>query len=276
MSQDKPVLSREQIVGLKEALLGHHIPPCSQEQWRYVCDRAISDIDREVQRSTDFEKWYYEWLSQRQASRYPSPINAARAAWSAALERQGSGRWVPLEPTKEMLDAAKPAFATIDAWCAEMQLARGRKADWPDDDPPLKQAWRAMLAAAPQINEPPQVSSREQMPDAGQRPASGSPDISALVRNMQVEADECDKEGAHYTARLLRAAVDDLHALEVERDELKHDIARHLAICSEKDRDLDQMRELLREALDGWEEYADYDDFNKRKERIAEIRKKAL
>jgi len=60
---------------------------------------------------------------------------------------------VPKEPTEAMLSASRPAFRTIDDWCAEMQLVRGRKPDWPENDPPLKQAWRAMLQAAP---EPPQ------------------------------------------------------------------------------------------------------------------------
>ena len=67
----------------------------------------------------------------------------------AALRQPSSNQvLVPREPTQAMMEAAKPAFKQIDAWCAEMQLARGRKAEWSDDDPPLKQAWRAMLSAA--------------------------------------------------------------------------------------------------------------------------------
>ena len=58
---------------------------------------------------------------------------------------------VPMELTKEMLDAAAalPSFRLINDWLAEMQIARGRAVNWTTDDPPLKQAWRAMLSAAP-------------------------------------------------------------------------------------------------------------------------------
>jgi hypothetical protein len=41
---------------------------------------------------------------------------------------------VPREPTDAMMKAANPAFATVNA-------------DWSENDPPLKQAWRLMIAA---------------------------------------------------------------------------------------------------------------------------------
>lgn len=56
---------------------------------------------------------------------------------------------VPKEPTQAMIEAASPAFTLINSWCAEMQVVRGRKADWTSENPPLKQAWRLMMSAAP-------------------------------------------------------------------------------------------------------------------------------
>lgn len=62
--------------------------------------------------------------------------------------RAGIEAWKRQEPTEEMLEAAKPAFAQINEWCAEMQLVRGRVPNWSPDNPPLKQAYRAMMSAS--------------------------------------------------------------------------------------------------------------------------------
>lgn len=68
---------------------------------------------------------------------------------------------VPREPTKAMLDAAGalPAIRLINAWCAEMQIVRGRQPNFNADDPPLAQAYRAMLSAAPQNTAAAQANS---------------------------------------------------------------------------------------------------------------------
>ena len=35
--------------------------------------------------ATDFDAWWYLWLSQRQTANKPAAIDAARAGWSAAI-----------------------------------------------------------------------------------------------------------------------------------------------------------------------------------------------
>ena len=57
---------------------------------------------------------------------------------------------VPREPTVGMLKAGGSCegMRLINSWCADMQLARGRTVNWSEDNPPLAQAYRAMLAAA--------------------------------------------------------------------------------------------------------------------------------
>src|SRR5260221_7309894 len=62
--------------------------------------------------------------------------------------RAGIRAFCEQEPSEEMLRATQPAFELINSWCAEMQLVRGRVPNWPEDDPPLKQAYRAMMAVA--------------------------------------------------------------------------------------------------------------------------------
>jgi len=87
----------------------------------------------------------------------PSPHNVDSIDWLCdtalyALSLREQREWmveVPNEPTEAMMKAAEPAFELINSWCAEMQIARGRKPNWSPDNPPLLQAWRLMLAAAP-------------------------------------------------------------------------------------------------------------------------------
>ena len=42
-----------------------------------------SENSREA--ATDFDAWWYLWLSQRQTANKPAAIDAARAGWSAAI-----------------------------------------------------------------------------------------------------------------------------------------------------------------------------------------------
>jgi hypothetical protein len=82
---------------------------------------------------------------------------------TAALERQGAGKWVPLEPTPEM--------------CVAMNREYWRLADRVKEnngtciyvDEYAVNLYRALLAAAPREHEPPQ-----------ERPASDSPDLDQM------------------------------------------------------------------------------------------------
>lgn len=73
---------------------------------------------------------------------------AAIAAHTRALEGVG-WRLVPAEPTEEMLNASAPAFAEINDRLALVELRGAGPISWPDGEPPLVHAWRAMIAAAP-------------------------------------------------------------------------------------------------------------------------------
>jgi hypothetical protein len=87
-----------------------------------------------------------------------------RAAVSREAQPVAPPGWqlVPIGPTTEMLDAAANTEG-IKACNAVLATHFARLRDnvplWPDGNPPLQQAWAAMLAAAPQAGQPPERAS---------------------------------------------------------------------------------------------------------------------
>ena len=107
---------------------------------------AICNVALKTQ-SRDLHDWMQdiERIKDKADALLASPPEAPREGW----------KWVPVEPTKEMLFAGVDCdgMRTVNAWVSEMQLLPGRKPDWSSDNPPLTQAYRAMLAAAPSRSE---------------------------------------------------------------------------------------------------------------------------
>ena len=154
------------------------------------------------------------------------------------------------------------------------------------------------------INEPPQASAGGSQPadestelpnghlgaarsegtiSAGKGPASGSPVDEMVLRDKLEElARYADSSDSPDDARTIRDALEALRALEAERDAWRESSDRHQ---SERDsfqrvginvqREADQLREWLKEALEAWEDHV-YPSVNSVKtiERISEIRSK--
>ena len=52
------------------------------------------------------------------------------------------------EPTEAMMDASRPAMREVDDRLGFVQMRSAKPISWPDGEPPLKHAWRAMIDAA--------------------------------------------------------------------------------------------------------------------------------
>lgn len=123
--------------------------------------KAIADADqRHIARiPTYIKKAIMDVISENEPSLRAQAIAGQQAITSSAEGVLGDeGHTQPVCPapdavTEEMLAAGADCagMQQVNSWVTEMQLARGRKAEWSADNPPLAQAYRAMRPLDPYI-----------------------------------------------------------------------------------------------------------------------------